>query len=57
MVDSESVFVAEVKLSNSKGLLKPGMKGTGRIACGTFPLAWNLFHQPWEAAIKAYHGW
>jgi hypothetical protein len=55
--NNESVFVAEVRLANQDGLLRPGMKGRAMIDVGRFPLAWNLLHQPWEALVRIYHGW
>lgn len=47
--DNDSVFVAEVVLENSSGQLRPGMNGTAKISTGWSPVAWNLFHRPWES--------
>jgi len=45
--DEASVFVAEVPLDNTNGLLRPGMKGRAKVIGPPHPLAWNLFHKPW----------
>ena len=50
--DSHNVFIAEVPLDNTDGNLRPGMRGRARIAAGRQPLAWILFHKPWEYAVK-----
>ena len=49
IIEDESVFVAQVKLSNEDGKLRPGMKGSAKIKSNSAPLGWNLFHQPWES--------
>lgn len=49
VVDDESVFVADVVLENTSGRLRPGMNGTAKVSSGWSPLAWNLFHRPWES--------
>lgn len=46
--DNRSVFIAKARLHDSDRVLRPGMKGNGRIVADSHPLAWNLFH-------KAYH--
>jgi RND family efflux transporter MFP subunit len=51
--DHQSVFVAEVMLDNSDGVLRPGMHGRAKIATARRPLAWNLFHRPYEALAAA----
>ena len=48
-VDNVSVFVAEVVLENSAGQLRPGMSGSAKVSSSWSPLAWNLFHRPWES--------
>ncbi|PAY20762.1 hypothetical protein CKO51_04540 [Rhodopirellula sp. SM50] len=50
--DEENVFIAECKLSNDEQLLRPGMKGTLKIACGRRALGWILFHRPIEALAQ-----
>ena len=44
--DGKNVFVAEVRLDNPELLLRPGMKGRGRIGTGRRSLGWILFHKP-----------
>ena len=48
IVDNISVFVAEVEIEND-GDLKPGMQGAAKVSTHWSPLAWNLFHRPWES--------
>ena len=48
-VDNTSVFIADVELENSTGRLRPGMSGSAKVSSGWSPLAWNLFHRPWES--------
>lgn len=48
-VEDASVFVADVVLENSSGRLRPGMSGSAKVSSGWSPLAWNLFHRPWES--------
>jgi len=54
--DDENVFVAEVHLHNPGDLLRPGMNGRAKIVSGRRPLAWNLFHKPWEYMLTTL-GW
>lgn len=49
--DHESVFLAEVGLDNRDGTLRPGMIGRSRVKTVVRPLAWNLFHRPWDRII------
>lgn len=49
IIDDESVFVAQVKLSNEGNQLRPGMKGTAKIKSKSAPIGWNLFHRSWES--------
>jgi len=56
MVDDHSVFVAEVLLNRDHVELRPGMKGSAKIRSGWSPLAWNLFHRPWEA-VRCWMIW
>ena len=48
IVDDQSVFIAEVRMANDKGLIKPGMKGSASIRGDRYPLAWALVRRPWE---------
>ena len=50
LLDTESVFVAEVSLENASGQLRPGLKGRARIQGERHPLGWNLFHGAFEKA-------
>jgi RND family efflux transporter MFP subunit len=47
--DNQSVYVAEVKLDNHDGTLRPGMKGSVKIISDPHPLGWNLLHRAWES--------
>ena len=49
VVDSESVFVAQVIIDNSENLLRPGMEGSAKVDSEWSPLGWNLFHRSWES--------
>ena len=49
--DGQSIFVAELTISNSTGSLRPGMNGTGHIVGPRRPLAWNFFHKAWEKVV------
>lgn len=49
IIDDESVFVAQVKLSNPDNQLRPGMQGSAKITTRPGPIGWNLFHRPWES--------
>lgn len=46
--DGTSVFVAEVRLQNAAGWLRPGLSGTARIEVGSCRLGWCIFHRAWE---------
>lgn len=48
ILNDTSVFVAEVEITND-GDLKPGMQGAAKVSTHWSPLAWNLFHRPWES--------
>jgi multidrug resistance efflux pump len=54
--ETEHVFVAEFDLSNPDARLRPGMHGKARISTPSHPLAWNLFHKPWEKMLY-WMGW
>ncbi len=48
MIDMKNVFIAQANFENEEGLLRPGMKGKGKIKSEWEPLGWCLFHCPWE---------
>ncbi|MBW3540117.1 MAG: efflux RND transporter periplasmic adaptor subunit [Planctomycetes bacterium] len=54
--DEEHVFIAEVRLDNPRGVLRPGMTGRARIAGPEKTLGWTLFHKPWERIVLQM-GW
>jgi len=56
IVNDNSVFMAEVSLSSDRVELRPGMKGSAKIRSHWSPLAWNLFHRPWEA-VRCWMIW
>jgi multidrug efflux pump subunit AcrA (membrane-fusion protein) len=51
-----NVFIAEVHLENVDRALRPGMNGQARISADRHPLAWNLFHKPWQYLVSGW-GW
>lgn len=54
--DGDSVFIADANLDNTDGALRPGMNGIARVSVGLRPIAWILFHQPFEA-LRRTIGW
>jgi multidrug efflux pump subunit AcrA (membrane-fusion protein) len=46
--DGANVFIAEVRLDNRGGTLRPGMDGRARVRSASHPLGWNLFHRVWQ---------
>lgn len=54
--EQEHVFIAEVELTNERKRLRPGMRGTARVATGLRPAGWILLHRPWEA-LQMKIGW
>ncbi len=54
--DEQNVFIAEVRLDNSRQALHPGMRGHARIEAGEARLGWILFRRPLAAAIE-WLGW
>lgn len=54
--DARNVFIAEVRLQNEEGSLRPGMKGHAKVSGPIRPLAWILFHRPYEA-MRQWVGW
>ena len=55
--DGRNVFVAEVTVDNPDERLRPGMQGHARIDCRSRPLAWNLFHKPWNFVASRLTWW
>lgn len=49
VIDGQSVFVAEAPLENPDNQLRPGMSGRASISAGKRPIAWLLFHRPYES--------
>ena len=56
VIDDESVFVAEVDLSNADIEIRPGMKGSAKVSTFWRPLGWNLFHNAWES-VRCWTIW
>ena len=46
--DDANVFLAEARLVDTDGVLRPGMRGHGNVETDRHAIGWNLFH-------KAYH--
>ncbi|QDT11195.1 efflux RND transporter periplasmic adaptor subunit [Planctomycetes bacterium K23_9] len=55
--EGQNVFVATIMIDNQNDLLRPGMTGSVRIDCGKYPLAWNLFHGPWDYVASRMTWW
>ncbi len=53
---TQNVFLAEVRLPNPDGTLRPGMRGSARIQGERHALGWILLRRPFAAAI-AWLGW
>lgn len=51
-----NVFLAEIRIANPAGQLRPGMKGQARIVGDAYPLAWKWLHYPYEKT-RAFLGW
>ncbi len=54
--EHEHVYIAELRLKNDFGLLRPGMRGRAEVVGPQRALAWNLFHKPWERLLF-WLGW
>jgi hypothetical protein len=46
--DNDNRFLAEANLTDTDGVLQPGMRGSGHVETDAHCIGWNLFH-------KAYH--
>ena len=55
--EGQNVFVAMINIDNQNDLLRPGMTGSVRIDCDKHPLAWNLFHGPWDYIASRLTWW
>ena len=49
IVDTQSVFVAKVRLPNTDNQFRPGMQGSAKIETKKATLGWSLFHRGWES--------
>lgn len=54
--DSQNVFLADAPLASQTQLLRPGMQGSGSVACGKRALGWNLFHKAYYKLLL-WLGW
>jgi len=54
--DDRNVFIAEVRLDNPEGQLRPGMKGRVKVVAAKSLLGWNLLHKPWHR-LADWMGW
>jgi len=52
----QSVFVADAKIANSQGDLRPGMSGTAKVWTGYRSLGWIWLRQPFYA-VRTMIGW
>lgn len=52
--DANNVFIAEFVVKNEHGNYRPGMKGVARIDSRSYPLAWNLFHKPFDRIVARW---
>jgi RND family efflux transporter MFP subunit len=54
--DDRNVFLAEIRLGNPNGNLRPGMKGQARVVGEHCPLVWKWLHYPYEKT-RSILGW
>lgn len=54
--DHDNVFIVEAEISNTGGLLRPGMRGSVQIISDRHTLGWNVFHKP-AAWMVGWLGW
>ena len=50
--DERNAFIAEGRLDNTDGRLRPGMKGRAKVVAPRRMLGWVLFHRPIEYFMK-----
>ncbi len=53
--EDQNVFIAEVTIENSDGLIRPGMTASARIKAGKRELWWVLFHRAIENIATGAH--
>ena len=56
ILHDNNVFVANVRINDEQGRLKPGMRGYGKISTVWRPIAWNYLHKP-VARVLRWIGW
>lgn len=56
LINDESVFVADIKLTDEDSVIRPGMKGTAKVKTSWRPIGWNLFHNAWES-VRCWMVW
>jgi multidrug resistance efflux pump len=54
--DAQNVFIAEIRLQNEEGSLRPGMKGRAKVTGPVRPFVWIFLHRPYEAVLQ-WLGW
>lgn len=54
--DDQNVFIAEAILTDDRAVLRPGMRGRGKIVSDRNAIGWNIFHKAYHAARHAI-GW
>lgn len=54
--DDRNVFLAEIRLPNPDGKLRPGMKGQACVQGDAYPWAWKWLHYPYEKT-RLFLGW
>ena len=54
--EHQNVFIAEISIPNPEGKLRPGMRGSAKVATAVRPLGWILFHKACWAAFN-WFGW
>ncbi len=54
--DHHNVFIAEVRVTDSDEILRPGMRGQATVVGDRHPLGWNLFHKAYHS-LRATLGW
>ena len=55
--NDRNVFIAKVALANPDLRFRPGMRGSARISGPLRPLAWNVFHKPWDFVVSRLTWW
>ena len=55
--EDKNVFVAKLTMPNRANVFRPGMRGSARITGTWRPVAWILFHKPWEFLVSRLSWW